>query len=139
VSSPSNTPNAANNLQTAVPLTLVSGGSYRQREAQIAACIDHDQKHAKSVGRVAVLLEGLPEGDLLLSDTQQLHLQRIAPGCFCCIGNLTMRVSLNRALRQRPQHVYLGVASSEHLDNLRLTLQQAPYDQLLTTDEFISL
>jgi hypothetical protein len=37
VSSLSNTPNAANNLQTAVPLTLVSGGSYRQREAQIAA------------------------------------------------------------------------------------------------------
>ncbi|WP_423709667.1 GTPase [Undibacterium sp. WLX3042] len=139
MSSLSNTPNAANNLQTAVPLTLVSGGSYRQREAHIAARIARDQASNTGSAFIAVLLEGLPEGDLLLDNSVQLHLQRIAPGCFCCIGNLTMRVSLNRALRQRPQRVYLGVASSEHLDNLRLTLQQAPYDQLLTTEESVSL
>ena len=122
-----------------MPLTLVSGGSYRQREAHIAACIARDQKSDTGAASIAVLMEGLPEGDLLLNNSAQLHLQRIAPGCFCCIGNLTMRVSLNRALRQRPQRIYLGVASSEHLDNLRLTLQQAPYDQLLKTDESISL
>jgi hypothetical protein len=50
---------------------------------------------------------------------------------MCCTGNLVLRVTLNRLLRQGPERVFIGVASSEHLDQLRSWLQEAPYDQLL--------
>jgi hypothetical protein len=38
---------------------------------------------------------------------------------------------LNRLLRQRPRRIFIGVADSEHLDQLRSWLQSEPYDQLL--------
>jgi G3E family GTPase len=56
---------------------------------------------------------------------------RIAPGCLCCTGNLVLRVTLNRLLRQRPKRLFIGIARSEHLDQLRSWLQSKPYDQLL--------
>ncbi|WP_230418803.1 GTPase [Undibacterium griseum] len=128
----SGTPNAANKPADRIPLTVVSGAGYAERERWIAEdCLHHP--------RAAVILEGLPTGGMPLSDLPTLHVQRIAPGCFCCIGHLPLRVSLNRALRQGARFLYLGVASQEHLDNLKHTLQQAPYDQLLLADSFISL
>lgn len=60
-----------------------------------------------------------------------LQVLRIAPGCLCCDGNLVLRVTLNRLLRQRPGRLFIGVASSEHLDQLRSWLAAPPYDQLL--------
>jgi G3E family GTPase len=63
------------------------------------------------------------------SDT--LHVHRVAPACLCCTGNLVLRVTLNRILRSRPDRLYIGVASTGHLDQLRSWLQQPPYDQLL--------
>jgi len=122
-----------------IPLTIVSGADYAQREAtiwQAGACFL--DRHG-SDSRIAVILEGLPSGNFLFLPSAKINIQRIAPGCFCCIGNLTMRVTLNRLLRQKIQHLYLGVASAEHLQNLRETLQQAPYDQLLLEESIIYL
>ena len=84
-------------------------------------------------GAPAVILEGLAPGNSPL-DTMaaQLHLARIAPGCLCCSGNLVLRVTLNRLLRQRPGRLFIGVARGEHLDQLRSWLRSEPYDQLLT-------
>jgi len=56
---------------------------------------------------------------------------RIAPGCICCTGNLTMKVTLNRILRQHPQQLYLSLADSRHLPQIRQFLQQEPYDKWL--------
>src|SRR5450830_466581 len=112
-----------------IPLTIVSGADYAQREAtiwQAGACFL--DRHG-SDSRIAVILEGLPSGNFLFLPSAQINIQRIAPGCFCCIGNLTMRVTLNRLLRQKIQH----------LQNLRETLQQAPYDQLLLEESIIYL
>jgi hypothetical protein len=119
-----------------VPLTLVSGGDYQAREAAIHAAL---AVAAPVLSPVAVLLEGLPAGDMLLQPDTQLLVQRIAPGCFCCIGLLSMKVTLNRLLRQRPARIYLAVASSEHLDNIKQTLAQTPFNDLLLADSFICL
>jgi hypothetical protein len=106
--------------------TLVTGPSAQAREAAIAAALD------AAPGKTAIILEGLAPGSSPL-DSLSDHLDpaRIAPGCLCCAGNLVLRVTLNRLLRQRPERLFIGVARSEHLDQLRSWLQSEPYDQLL--------
>lgn len=105
--------------------TLVTGPDAASREAAIAADVSVP-------AATAAILEGLPSGhsriDLALPP-QQLH--RIAPACMCCTGNLTFRVTLDRVLRRKPARLYLGLASSEHLDAIRRFLSTAPYDSLL--------
>lgn len=112
-----------------ISTTLVTGSSASRREAAIAAALAESTLHQN--GASAVILEGLPDGTSLLAPSDALLLARIAPGCLCCAGNLVMRVTLNRLLRQRPMRLLIGVASSEHLDQLRSWLSSAPYDQLL--------
>ncbi|MBZ2208964.1 GTPase [Massilia soli] len=106
--------------------TLVTGPSAAAREAAIGARLAAGQG-----GPVAVILEGLPDPRTILTPSDSLLLHRIAPGCVCCTGNLVLRVTLNRVLRRRPAQLYIGLASTEHLDQLRSWLQQPPYDQLL--------
>lgn len=138
-------------------VTLVSGGSYQQRESAIAAAVQKMQVLAgiHSANSVAVILEGLPSGELALqvindrlSDPATapqtklkptLQIQRIAPGCMCCIGNLAMRVTLNRLLRQKPNYLFLALGNPEHLTQLRDFLSQAPYVDLLRFDADIIL
>ena len=122
----SSAPPAAH-ARTAV--TLVTGSTGAAREAAIAA---HLQRAPLSDGAsCAFLLEGLPDGQSMLIPSETLVLQRIAPSCLCCTGNLVLRVSLNRMLRGRPERLYIGVATTDHLDQLRSWLQGQPYDQLL--------
>lgn len=82
----------------------------------------------------AVILEGLGVAATPLESGPGLQVVRIAPGCLCCDGNLVLRVTLNRLLRQRPRRLFIGLASSEHLDQLRSWLAAPPYDQLLALD-----
>jgi hypothetical protein len=108
-----------------VTTTLVTGATGREREHAIAA--DLHQNGAVT----AVILEGLPDGQPILHPSSSLLIERIAPGCLCCAGNLVLRVTLNRLLRRGPARLYIGVANAEHLDQLRSWLGSAPYDQLL--------
>ena len=110
--------------------TLVTGPGATAREAAIASVLQRDAAGALPT---AVILEGLASGNSPL-DVPSSHVQlaRIAPGCLCCTGNLVLRVTLNRMLRQRPERLFIGVARGEHLDQLRSWLQSEPYDQLLT-------
>ena len=82
----------------------------------------------------AVILEGLGVASTPLESGPGLQVMRIAPGCLCCDGNLVLRVTLNRLLRQRPRRLFIGLASSEHLDQLRSWLAAPPYDQLLALE-----
>lgn len=104
--------------------SLVVGPVAGAREAAIAAA-------AAGFGRSAAILEGLPDPRSPLTPSDSLAVHRIASGCVCCTGNLVLRVTLNRVLRSRPERLFIGLASTEHLDQLRSWLQQAPYDQLL--------
>jgi G3E family GTPase len=81
----------------------------------------------------AILLEGLPDGHTRLLDEAApgLTVVRIAPGCICCSGNLPMRVHLNRLLRQKPQRLFLSIASTDHLAEIRRFLSAPPYEQML--------
>lgn len=112
-------------------LHLVHGASYTQREAAIAASLARLDGNSAATDKNVVILEGLPDGQDILQATDLLHISRIAPGCFCCIGNLSLRVTLNRALRQKPANIYLGIASDAHLDKLLLALQDPAYTNLL--------
>jgi hypothetical protein len=104
--------------------TLVTGATAGARERSIAADLPGGACRA-------VLLEGLPDGQTILIPSSTLLIERIAPGCLCCTGNLVLRVTLNRLLRRRPERLYIGLATTEHLDQLRSWLRQPPYDQLL--------
>lgn len=108
--------------------SLVPGASAAAREAAIAAAI---APLLAAGQRCALILEGLPAGQDLLPPSDLLEVHRIAPACLCCTGNLVLRVTLNRLLRRPPHRLYLGLASSGHLDQLRSWLSLPPYDQLL--------
>lgn len=107
--------------------TLVTGFSASAREAAIAALLDG---HLST----ALILEGLPDGTDPFSrfdKVAHIQIKRVAPGCMCCIGNLTMRVTLNRILQRPPERLYLSLATATHLEEIRRFLTQAPYDALL--------
>ena len=113
-------------------LTLVTGPGAAAREAAIAAHLSDLHEDRPPPIMQAIILEGLASGISPLDDLPPGQtLVRIAPGCLCCTGNLVLRVTLNRLLRQRPRHIFIGVADSGHLDQLRSWLQSGPYDQLL--------
>jgi G3E family GTPase len=115
--------------------TLVSGARPAEREAAIAAVIDPGMT-------TALILEGLPDGTTQLdgiTDLPTVHIARIAPGCLCCTGNLTMRVTLNRILRHPPARLYISLATTAHLAQIRSFLQQPPYDKLLALTKDIVL
>lgn len=108
--------------------SLVLGGRAANRESTIHSRIDATQD-------TAIILEGLPDGHSALDDLPAtaplLKIARIAPGCMHCTGSLIMRVTLNRILRDKPARLYISVANTEHLEQLRLSLTQAPYDAWL--------
>lgn len=128
--------------------TLVSGATAAAREQAIAALlaippvpIAGDDSLSLTPGAPtlrqyadAVILEGMGVAATPLVSGDGLQVMRIAPGCLCCDGNLVLRVTLNRLLRQRPRRLFIGLANSEHLDQLRSWLAASPYDQLLALD-----
>jgi hypothetical protein len=110
---------------------LICGLTSIERENKIAAMLTPNSMNA-------VIIEGIANGNSKLGEIDQndnLIIQRIAPGCPCCIGNLTMRVTLNRLLRKSPHHLYISLASNEHLLTIREFLQTAQYKDLLTLQE----
>jgi hypothetical protein len=101
-------------------LRLVYGGNQSVREQAITEQIDP--------GLLSIaLLEGLAADHTPLESLQSLKVIRIAAGCPCCTGNLTMRVMLNRALKEKPDRVYLSLASPLHLVSIRDFLQEDQY------------
>jgi G3E family GTPase len=117
------------------PTTLVSGGRPAAREAAIAAALDPSVQ-------TAVILEGIASGNGHLEskdNTDALRVLRIAPGCMCCVGNLTLRVTLNRLLRKPPSRLFIALSTSTHLAQIRNFLCTEPYDTFLTLTEDMTL
>jgi hypothetical protein len=113
-------------------VTLVIGVQAAAREAAIAAAID-------SAMPTAVILEGLAPGVSHLVPTSTLQIIRIAPGCMCCVGNLTLRVTLNRLLRKPPARLFIALATNTHLPQIRHFLTEEPYDAFLTLTDDIGV
>ena len=119
-------------VTTGTLTTLVVGIHPAAREAAIAAALD-------PMVSTAAILEGIASGHSQLEPgdcSDALRVIRIAPGCMCCVGNLTLRVTLNRLLRKPPARLFIALATSTHLAQIRAFLKQEPYDSLLTlTDD----
>lgn len=68
---------------------------------------------------------------------RQVHV--LAPGCLCCIGNLTLRVTLARVLRhEKPQHLIIAIADVRHQKRIAAMLRAAPWDlwlKLVNSDD----
>ena len=131
-------------MRAPVTTTLVTGPSAGAREQAIHGRLMLSNLHQNGAesgapGLQAVIVEGLASGSSPLDSLpEHILFARIAPGCLCCAGNLVLRVTLNRLLRQRPERLFIGFANSEHLDQLRSWLQAEPYDQLLRlTDDLL--
>ena len=61
-------------------------------------------------------------------------IEQVAAGCVCCVGQIALRVTLTRVLRKhRPTQLLLLLASGEHIDRVRLMLQE---DQFATVLQF---
>ncbi|MEO0318152.1 MAG: hypothetical protein RL404_1829 [Pseudomonadota bacterium] len=113
-------------------VTLVHGGSGDSREAAIAA--KAAARASGSTGTSAAILEGFAGGRgalQALADSSVMKVIRVAPGCICCTGNLTMRVTLNRVLREMPEQLYLALADASHMAKVREFLQEAQYRKIL--------
>lgn len=119
--------------------TLVTGPSAAAREAAIAAVIRPEY-------RTTLILEGMADGNTNFPASLPasfppaspasagypgLQSVRIAPSCPCCIGNLTMRVTLNRILRHPPEQLFISLASVSHLEQIKHFLTTVPYDAYL--------
>lgn len=108
-------------------VSLVFGGSHAARERAIAAATEADL-------RSVAIVEGLPSGEAVLDELPAgvaLEVFRVAPGCPCCSGNMTIRVTLNRVLRQRPDRLYLSLSNAEHKSQVLNFLREPQYLALL--------
>lgn len=125
-------------------LVLVAGGSYLEREKRIATAFNENLSQLNPLepspsALAAVILEGLPTGSSLLQTHSQLLIERVASGCFCCAGQLVMKVTLHRLLRKHPRYIYIGMIDAQHLANLQHTLSQPPYQTWLKIEKVIQL
>lgn len=127
----------ANAANKPVNLVLLAGGNYQERESWIAA--DLLTIPEPSGIQTGIILEGLPCGIMPLQSISSSTVERIAPGCFCCIGNLVLRVTLNRVLRQKPDRLYLAMNDQEHLSSLQSFLETEPYLGLLMFERQVIL
>ncbi len=113
-------------------VTLVHGGSGDTREAAIAAQASRLAIDGSKPG--AAIVEGLAGGSGALQELQAsavMKVIRVAPGCPCCTGNLTIRTTLNRVLRERPAVLFLSIADASHKAGVRKFLQDPQYQQHL--------
>lgn len=108
-------------------VSLVTGGSRNDRERAIAAAVPAGEY-------CAAIIEGLASDDSPLDAlaSESIEVVRVAPGCPCCSGNLTVRVTLNRLLRRAPRHIYLSLSSSAHRAEILTFLQEPQYQARLT-------
>lgn len=120
--------------------TLVLGASAAAREAALAAHV----QHLPAGQSCHFILEGLAGASDVLANalaarTAPVEVVRIAPACPCCTGNLVMRVTLNRLLRRAPDALFIALASTEHLPQVRQFLSEPPYAGLLTLQADLDL
>ncbi len=128
---------------------LVTGGTAQTRETAIIEMIAASNIVSNAINTsgsgntIGIILEGIPNGTDSFaappSTFPTLTIARIAPGCPCCTGNLTMRVTLNRILRAAPKKLYISLATDIHLDQIRGFLAQPPYDKLIKIAKDLSI
>lgn len=102
-----------------VPVTLRVARDAAARQAALSDWLGADADVRCSPERAAVIVEGALTP---LTAPAGLVVERVA-GCFCCVGQVALGVTLTRLLRtRRPDRLLLLIASDEHLDRVRRML-----------------
>ena len=100
-----------------------------------------DLQSALNFSKSAILLEGLPSGEQVCQTVpaKGIILERIASGCFCCAGNMVLRVVLNRLIRQRPEQNFYCYQPARTSPLIKNFLSSANYAELLAleTDQLL--
>ena len=120
-----------------VPTWLIAalpGGARAARVRQLIDTFPPDE-------RLAVVLEGLPaDGVAECESASACTVIVIAPGCPCCIGQLTLRVTLARVLRlQAPRRLVIGIADVRHEKSLASLLGAPPWHELLELQTIVTV
>lgn len=99
-----------------VPVMLIVGTHLRKG---VSLALEKAQAHVNE-GVQAVIVEGGPG---TLSAPPGVEMVQLAPGCVCCVGQLPLRVTVARLLRQiRPARLWIEVSAAGHLAELRRQL-----------------
>ncbi|MBI3230098.1 MAG: GTPase [Burkholderiales bacterium] len=124
-----------------IATTLLAGATPQAREQ---ACYAFWQalpaKRLALPSQVFFIIEGFASGSSPLAEISgaSVQIQRLAPACLCCSGNMVLNVHLNRLIRQvqksRQQsdvQLVISLADAEHLTSLRAKLTAPPFQQYL--------
>ena len=99
-----------------VPVVILVGAHLR---AGRSLALEDAKQHLEE-GLQAVIVEGGPG---TLSAPPGVELVQLAPGCVCCVGQLPLRVTVARLLRQaRPARLWIEVSAAQHVAELRRQL-----------------
>jgi len=82
---------------------------------------------------VSCIIEGAPSdgtAEIGVGPTGYVHV--LAPGCPCCNGNLTLRVTLARVLRlEAPRNLIIAIIDERHQESLASTLALPQWSEYL--------
>lgn len=117
-----------------VTVRVARGGERQQAAigawlADLGACSADDRTGSAGSECLAVIAEG---AFAELSAPRGTIVHRLVAGCVCCVGEVPLRVTLTRVLREhRPAQLLLVLASDEHLARVLDMLGCDPFVDLL--------
>lgn len=105
-----------------VPVTLFAGRRGAGKSRTLLALVDRKPADERWTLIVEEIGNTMPEPGQLAA--RGVAVRGSPYGCPCCSGNLTMRVSLARAVREtRPQRLLIELPWGTHLDKARSVFQ----------------
>ncbi len=98
----------------------------------------HELARRPAGERRAVLLT--EAGAASLPDMANVSVVAAAPGCICCVGQVSLRVALTRLLREAmPQRLYLELGEPAHLAASLRTLRSPFLAPVITIAEVVGV
>jgi len=113
-------PNSAPRPRIALTLRVAASGAAQQ--AALDAWLDDPAERATrsdEIRRIVIAQAAFSD----LQAPPAVTVVRLAAGCVCCVGQLPLRVTLTRAVRQRPDAILLLLADDQHQSQVRQMLQ----------------
>ena len=105
-----------------IALTLRAAASGAAQQAALDAWLDDPAERttgSDEIRRIVIAQAAFSR----LQAPPAVTVVRLAAGCVCCVGQLPLRVTLTRAVRQRPDAILLLLASHQHQSQVRQLLQ----------------
>ncbi len=116
------TQNASRTPRPLIALTLRVANGAAAQQATLDAWLDEPAERATrsdETRRVVIAQTAFSD----LQAPLAVVVVRLAAGCVCCVGQLPLRVTLTRVIRQRPDAILLLLANEQHASEVRPLLQ----------------